>query len=178
MKRILIIGPNGSGKTTLAARLSESTRLPVIHLDPLYWRDGWRSASDREFDELLQAELEKPEWIMDGNIGRTLEKRLASCDTVIFLDYGRATCLGGAVCRILQHYGKSRPDVGGHCPERFDRQKIAFLKSIWTSHRKNRERFLRMLGMEAGRVEVVRLKNRFEMNRYLNRINASEGDAS
>lgn len=45
MERILIIGGNGCGKTTLAQTLASKLELPLIHLDMLYWRDNWESAS-------------------------------------------------------------------------------------------------------------------------------------
>ena len=58
MERILIIGGNGCGKTTFARALAEKLRLPLVHLDTLYWRDNWQAASNEEFDRLLQAGLE------------------------------------------------------------------------------------------------------------------------
>lgn len=68
----MIIGGNGSGKTTFSKILCEKLKLPLIHLDVLYWRDNWQPASQDEFDELLMRELTKPKWIMDGNISRTI----------------------------------------------------------------------------------------------------------
>ena len=77
MERIVIIGCGGSGKSTLARRLGELLNLPVVHLDKLYWHPGWVESTDEEFDAKLAAELEKPQWIMDGNFDRTMQMRLA-----------------------------------------------------------------------------------------------------
>lgn len=60
MERIIIIGGNGCGKTTFAKELSDKLNLPLIHLDVLYWRDNWETASTDEFDELLVQEITKP----------------------------------------------------------------------------------------------------------------------
>ena len=76
MKRIMIIGCGGSGKSTLARALGENLRMPVIHLDKLWWRPGWEHISREEFDALLEQELVKDSWIMDGDFERTIPRRL------------------------------------------------------------------------------------------------------
>ena len=75
MRKVLIIGGNGSGKTTMARQLAEITGLPLCHLDTLYWTDDWQPRERSDFITLLQAELEKEEWILDGNMRRTLPQR-------------------------------------------------------------------------------------------------------
>jgi adenylate kinase family enzyme len=80
----MIIGGNGSGKTTFSKILCDKLKLPLIHLDVLYWRDNWQTASQEEFDGLLMQELIKPKWIMDGNMSRTIPLRLKYCDTMIY----------------------------------------------------------------------------------------------
>lgn len=90
MQKILIIGGNGSGKTTFAKKLSSKTRLPLVHLDKLYWKDNWQHATQEEFDRLLLPELEKDNWIIDGNMKRTLPLRLNSYSPIIdFFQYFR-----------------------------------------------------------------------------------------
>lgn len=93
MNRVLVIGNCGAGKSEAASRLGKKTGLPVIHLDEIFWLPGWVERDQAEFDILLDAELSKDQWIMDGNYNRTLEKRLHRADTVIFLDYSRFICL-------------------------------------------------------------------------------------
>ena len=47
MEKILIIGCSGSGKSTLAVALGEKLGLPVVHLDQLWWKEGWRNVTRR-----------------------------------------------------------------------------------------------------------------------------------
>lgn len=135
MERILVIGCPGSGKTTLSGKLAEKTGLPLIHLDQLYWTDGWTEVPQEVFDGRLLSALNQPQWVIDGNFGRTLPLRLSYCDTVIYLDFPRGVCLWGALTRWLKHHGQSRPDMGGNCPERLSPE---FLRSIWSFRRQHR----------------------------------------
>lgn len=119
-KRIIIIGCCGSGKSTLARKLNQKLNIPVVHLDKLFWRSGWKSVLNEEFDSLLNNELQKQNWIIDGNFNRTLETRLDYADTVIYLDYSRIVCMWSIIKRVILNYGKTRSDMGENCPERFD----------------------------------------------------------
>ena len=103
MKRILIIGNAGSGKTTFAKALAKKTQLPLIHLDRLFWCGEWEHLSRDEFDTILQKELEKPEWIIDGNFGRTIPHRLKYCDTVFYFDLPTITCLWSSTVRVIKN---------------------------------------------------------------------------
>ena len=162
-QRILIIGCPGSGKSTFARRLSAQTGLPIVHLDALYWLPGWVERSREDFDALLQDELEKPCWIIDGNYTRTLAMRLEKCDAVIWLDYGRLNCLTGVLKRILTHLGRVRPDMGAGCPERFDAE---FLRYVW-SFKKNNDAKIADRIAHAPQAAVLRASSRRELNRRL-----------
>ena len=50
---------------------------------------------------------EKDRWIIDGNFSRTLERRLAECDTVFLFDLPLADCIAGVEARI----GTKREDM-------------------------------------------------------------------
>lgn len=163
MKRIVIIGCSGSGKSTLACQLGEKLNLPVVHLDRLFWKSGWQESTAEEFDAKLTVELEKSQWIMDGNFNRSIPARLAKCDTVIYLDYNRFVCLWGVICRVFKSYGKTRPDMGDGCPERFDWE---FLKWIWNFNRRNREKNYRYL-YETPHAEIYAFKNRRQLKKFL-----------
>ena len=163
MERILIIGCGGSGKSTLARRLGEKLNLPVVHLDKLYWKPGCVESSKEEIDEKIHIELQKPQWIIDGNYNRTISERMKYCDTVIYLDFSRFACLRGVCKRVLTTYGKVRPDMGEGCPERFD---LDFLKWIWNFNKQNRDRYYGMLNNAEG-IRTIVLKNRRMVRRFL-----------
>ena len=170
MERILIIGCSGSGKTTLARKLGEKLKLPVVHLDRLWWTGNWENVTREEFDARLSEELEKPRWIIDGNYNRTMPQRLEKCDTVIYLDFNRFVCLWGAVKRVIRGYGKTRPDMGGNCPERFDWEFICW---IWNYNKSNREKNYGLLRGTEG-IQVFLLKNRRAVNQFLEQISADK----
>lgn len=168
MKRILIIGNMGAGKTTFALKLSKKLNLPPVHLDKLYWCGRWEHRSREDFDRLLKAELEKSEWIIDGNYNRTLPHRLAFCDTVFFFDFSPFTCLWGVTKRVIQNYGKTREDMGGECPEFFDKKKIELYKNVFKYNKNNRQRYYEIL--KNTDVEVIVFKKRKDVKRYLQKI--------
>ena len=169
MKRILIIGNAGSGKTTFAKALAEKTHLPLIHLDKLFWCGEWEHLSRDEFDAVLQIELEKDEWIIDGNFSRTIPHRLKYCDTVFYFDLPAITCLWGSTVRVIKNYGKSRDDMGGNCPEYFDKQKVSLYKAIFSFNRNHRKKYRKLLGEQKNK-NVVIFKSRKQACSYLNSL--------
>lgn len=166
MERIIIIGCGGAGKSTLARQMGGITGLPVVHLDELFWKPGWVSVSQEEFDRLHREAVAGDRWIIDGNFNRTIPERLARCDTVIYLDFSRFACLMGVAKRILTTYGKVRPDMGAGCPERVDWE---FLQWVWNFNKNNRERNYRLLN-EAEGVETIVLKNRRAVKRFVKNL--------
>jgi len=166
MERILVIGCPGSGKTRLAKLLGEKLNLPVVHLDNLWWTGEWENVSREEFDARLEEVLEGEKWIIDGNFSRTMPLRLQHCDTIVYLDYHRWQCLLGMTQRVLANYGKSRPDMGGNCPERFDPE---FIKFIWNFNKNNRNMNYIWIA-QAKHAKAIVLKNRKEAKAFLNSV--------
>ena len=163
MERIIIIGCGGAGKSTLARQLGEKLSIPVVHLDRLFWKPGWVEETQEEFDRKLAQELQKPQWIMDGNFNRTMPQRVAKCDTIIYLDFNRFACMMGVVKRVLTTYGTVRPDMGEGCPERVD---FEFLKWVWNYNKNKRQRNYQLLN-EATHAQTIVLKNRRAVRKFL-----------
>lgn len=163
MERILIIGCSGSGKSTLARALKEKLGLPLIHLDQLWWKEGWNHVTREEFDSRLAMALNMEQWIIDGNYSRTISARLERCDAVIYLDFGKWVCLWGAVSRYLRNLGKVRPDMPSGCQERLDWE---HLKYIWGYNQNNRVRNYTYLA-QAQHAKHIVLKSRKEVKAFL-----------
>ncbi len=166
MKRVIIIGCGGAGKSTLAQKLGQKTGLPVVHLDKLYWKPGWVERTPEEFDPIIRAEMAKEAWIMDGNFNRTMPERLERCDTVIYLDFSRLACLLGVLKRVITTHGTVRPDMGEGCPERIDPD---FLKWVWNFNKNKRKKYHKLLA-EAKHAQVIILKNRRSLRRFLKEL--------
>ena len=164
MERVIIIGCGGSGKSTLARRLGEISQLPVVHLDQIFWSPGnWKHLERDDFDVLLQVELEKSQWILDGNYDRTLVHRLNYCDTVIWLDYNRFVCLIGWIKRVITNWGKARPDMAEGCAEWFD---LEFAGWIWRFNKEKRREYEKLLSVQEDKV-IYRFKSRHQLRKFI-----------
>lgn len=133
-KRIMVIGCSGSGKSTFSRKLAEITDLPLIHLDATFWQENWTHLSRGKFDAMLESEVEKDRWIIDGNYNRTLEMRLNYADMVIDFRVPRYLCLVGVVKRYFKYRNTNRPDMAEGCNEKID---FDFLKFIWNFNKKD-----------------------------------------
>ncbi|HDM8069726.1 DNA topology modulation protein [Vibrio harveyi] len=132
MKRIAVIGSGGSGKSTFSALLGTELNLPVHHLDQLYWKPNWVKTPKDDWIKIQKGLCESECWIIDGNYQSTLDIRFEACDTVIFLDVNRYTCIYRALKRTL--LSSKRPDLAEGCDERFD---IEFIKFLWDYPKKS-----------------------------------------
>ena len=165
MNRVLVIGSPGSGKTTFSVKLSEITKLPLVHLDKLFWKEGWTERSKEEFDALLDEVMKSESWIIDANYSRTLRKRLEKADTVIYFDLPTRICLFRVIKRVITNRGKTSADMGDGCPERFD---LEFYKAILRFNKKNRPKTKALL--EKYKPDVIVFKNRKQAKAFLNSL--------
>ena len=107
MKKIIVIGCPGSGKTTFSKALRDKTGISLFYLDAIWHKPDRTHISREDFDDRLLEILSLDSWIIDGNYSRTIERRIAACDTVFLFDLPTKVCLDGAISRL----GKGRYDV-------------------------------------------------------------------
>ncbi len=172
MKKVLVIGSCGSGKSVFSRRLGEITSLPVIHLDSHFWRAGWVEPTKDVWREQVEELLKGDEWIIDGNYSGTMDLRLASCDTVLFLDFPRHVCTWRVIKRWYHYRGRSRPDIAGGCPEKID---WAFIKWTWNYPNRSRPKVLERLSRAGGHAKIITLHNEAEVNDYLGKMSSKNG---
>lgn len=169
--RVVILGSAGAGKTTLAASIARRTGLPVVHLDPVFWRAGWVPAPRDEAVRELAAAVEGPRWVLDGNFlqaegadDTTGDPRFARADTVVFLDVSRVRCLWRVLSRLAADRGRRRPDLPDGCGEAFD---LPLLRWVWRYPAADRPRVLRLLGHLPEGVDVRHLRSAADVRRFL-----------
>lgn len=112
MKRIMIFGKPGSGKSTLALKISQSTGIPVYHLDRYFFTNNW---AERDYQEFLQDQkniVDKEEWIIDGNSTKSLDIRYRRAELVIYLNYPRSTCFFRLMKRWFGKTNKALEQAG------------------------------------------------------------------
>ena len=107
MKKIIVIGCPGAGKTTFSEKLADKTGIRLFYLDAIWHKADKTHISRDEFDMRLGDILALDSYIIDGNYNRTIERRIAACDTIFFFDLPTEVCLEGVISRI----GKKRPDM-------------------------------------------------------------------
>jgi adenylate kinase family enzyme len=170
MRRVMVIGCPGAGKTTLARMLAERLSLPLVHLDNHYWRPGWQMPGDNEWRRQVVALVAASNWIMDGHYAGTFDIRMSRADTLIWLDFPRATCLRRVLWRILSGYGRVRFELPAGCPERFD---AAFLRYVWGFRAKERPRIVQAIERFGDHLRIYQLTDDHDVDRFLAAVGAS-----
>ncbi|MGT2742181.1 AAA family ATPase [Streptococcus plurextorum] len=162
IERIMIIGSPGSGKSSLAKRLADKTGLPLVHLDRLNWLNDKETVTEDVFLEHLTAEIAKRSWIIDGNYGTSMAKRLARADMVIWLQVPRVICL----YRIVKRYVKSLfVKNGAGNPKRLDWD---FIRFVW--HFPESQSQTEALLADFPSLRLVILSRRFDLDQLLKAI--------
>jgi adenylate kinase family enzyme len=104
---------------------------------------------------------------MDGNYRGTMDVRIESADTIIYLDYPTLKCFWRAVKRIVKYHGKVRPDMPQGRKERFD---FEFLHYVATFNFKNRKGILKKLNLIKNKKKACVFKTDKQANKFLAQI--------
>ena len=165
MQRVLVIGSPGAGKSTFARAFARLSGLPLIHLDAEYHLPGWQERDPAEWDARLDTLLTGDNWIIDGNYGGSMDRRLTRADTAILLDYPTSLCLWRVIKRVTSLHGQVRPDAAPGCPERLDLEFLAYVAAFRRNKAPALER--RLAGFPG---KVIRFKGPRDAQAFLDRL--------
>jgi adenylate kinase family enzyme len=155
-------------KSTLSRKLGQILNIEVFHLDSLHWKPGWVETPFDEWKRIVEKLTSNEKWIIDGNYGdSTLETRFQAADTIIFLDMPRTVCVWRILKRRLKYIGKTRPDMGKGCPEKFD---FKFIKWIWNYPKTKRPLILQQISKYSADKKVIVLRRRKEVNEFIEKV--------
>lgn len=169
-----MIGCIGAGKSTLARRIGEACRLPVVHLDQLWWEDGsyritgYRTVAAHTmagpaFRDLQQELAAADTWVIDGGYIPDLDTRLTRADIVVFLDLPRRVCLW----RLLRRHNRPRPDYPDGVREGVG---WLFILARWVWRYPSQKRLAidsAIAGYCAAGTTVIRLRSRRQVTEFL-----------
>lgn len=160
--KIVVLGVSASGKSTFARKLSERLTLPLIHIDELMWKPGWKYVGDEEIVRLIKEASEKESWIIEGYIEKNARVGLFNkSDSLIYLDYPAWLPAFRYIKRWLKHRKNPRLELPG-CPEKFS---LEFLIRVYKKKEVYRlERLFKEVDFSA---KIIRLKSPKETEDFL-----------
>lgn len=159
--KIIVIGCPGSGKSFFSKNLSEKTKIPVYHMDNIFWNEDRTSITKIELMVSVEKIMESNQWIIDGNYISTMEVRIKNADTIIYLDYTTEQCMHG----IKERVGKKRDDMPW-IEDEVSKELVDFVKSFNTSIKPEIHKLLESYQHK----EIKIFKNREEAYRYLDQF--------
>ena len=165
MKKICILGISGAGKTHFARKLADKTKLPLHHMDQLFWAEGWRPVADDKWQRKEEGIVKQDQWIIEGYIDSDHCGRLTQADHIIFLDYSGLRCAMNGLKRWLAYRNKTRPEMAEDCTETLD------LKFIWTMlRRKERPEIIKALKTVSSQNKIITLNTPSDAKKWLKTV--------
>ena len=164
--KIAIMGYSGSGKSTLARKLADKLNIPVLHFDAVQFMPNWEIRSDvvkRKMTEVFMNVHDS--WVIDGNYSKLyFERRVEEADEIVIFLFNRFSCFYRAWHRFRTYKGKSRPDMGAGCTEKFDPEFMKWI--LWKGRGKKTRNLYRSVIAEYG-YKVTVLRNQKQLNAYM-----------
>ncbi len=126
--RVMIFGRPGCGKSTFALRLHQATGIPLHHLDAYFYGENWVERNYDEFLEIQRNLVDQDQWIIDGNMTKSLDMRYQRATHCLYFNYPLWTCY----YRVLKRrFWDKSPEIKDRAPGCSEVVQWKFLKYIW-----------------------------------------------
>lgn len=124
MERLWVVGPTGAGKSTVAAAIAQRLEIPLIDLDELFWRPGWRKTPKDEFARTVEEALAGERWVVAGNYGAPEEGYTRRVTAFVWLDLPLRVTFWRLVKRCVRRSVYGIPCCNGN--------RETLLKTFWS----------------------------------------------
>lgn len=170
MKRVAVItSASGNGGTTFARNLATRLDLPFHELDALFWKPCWAESTAEELRARVDPIVASEAWVVDGSYqGKLGDLVLRNADVVVWLDLPMRVWLPRLVrrtfARVLRGerlWETNRETIRGAL---FSRNSLL----LFTLRNYRRRR--RLYPERLAAFDVVRLRSRAEVERFLSSL--------
>jgi adenylate kinase family enzyme len=119
----------------------------------------------------VHAAIAQDTWVFEGNHHATFPERIARADTVVFLDFPTVLRVWRVILRTWRSLGKTRPDMGAGCPERFNLEFI--FKWVAGYRYRSYARDIAVLNKAPAHVKCHHLKSSTAVDRFCKKLSSS-----
>ncbi len=162
--KILVVGHSSSGKSTFSKRLAEHYKLPVLHIDRVYFGPNWIRTDKTIVEQEIQNFMKQDDWLIDGLYRKYATQRFDDCDQLFIFDFNRFKCLYGAIVRRIKYHNQNRDTIAEGCKEKLD---LSFIWWILFNGRTKKSRVLINSYKTKYKDKVIVFKKRKQINDYL-----------
>lgn len=156
--RLQVVGTSGSGKTTLAEELARNLGSPHLELDSIYHQAGWTPLPETDFREQVSEFCSAKSWVIDGNYGAVRDILDARITHLIWLDFPRWFVMWRLLRRTAWRTISRKELWNGNREEASNwlsrDPELNILLWAWTTHGKNRVRYLELFQRLPGVVKI------------------------
>ncbi len=173
--KVSIVGNSGSGKSTTGRRLATALAVPYVEIDALYHQANWTDLEPAELLAQVDRATTGDGWVVDGNYSTVLDLVWERADTVVWLDLPRRLVMRQVVARSARRV-LTREELWNGNRERWSKlvhpaPEESIIRWAWTRHAVYAERYAqRTADPRWAELEVVRLRSRTEVDRFLTAI--------
>ncbi len=153
----------------MSFRLQKALGIELYHLDKLYFKPNWIEIGNEALTQKQEVIFKKDTWIIDGNYGQSMTRRIQEADTILFFDLPLRICLYRAIKRSFFTKGK-RKDMAEGCVERLDIEFLKFLKYIVDFRKDKLPKIYKRIEKFGKAKRVIIFKNDNEVNLFLEKL--------